>query len=639
MLQDFGANRAQSATKAIEGEIVSESENSFKTNKEEKLNNLKNVVRGISENTSEEMSREETLSQLAPLGVINEEMSENEVLAQLGSLSDEVGGISEAEKEDLIRQLEPLGQSIMDKENEEILSQLAPIGVINEEMSEDEVVAQLGSLSDEVGGISEAEKEDLIKQLEPIEKSIIEEQNKELLTQLGPLGGTTEEIHQENNETIEIKESNEVEENHEETIIEPISQTQSNIETNGDIPVEISGGTDPELLDKFKQECKAVLDENSTYFENLTNEIEDEINDLESKLSEKVKQDIMNNIQENYKDEEKLNKYINSFEEGSYEREYAELFAKYKSYLDLDGESSLSKDQKLEALISRYNSQGLEIPQEVAQIKDSKDLDELTLVDSQDKEAESRRKNIVMTQYQQDNSNESKVSIEPDSKINDIKDVELKATMSDLAKIDSAKFRVHGKLDGEIDTKVQSDIQADFESRINSLTEDLGVKPDSSINDIFNNMDKEAQRQFNGYKLGNIEPSKLTGSAKDLAIIEREAQHLKFAMNVEGKSYSASSPNEVINNLQKERAKITASEGGIAQRRNITMTEGGKSPNGNITMTEGGKSPNGNIAMTEGGKSPNGNITMTEGGKSPNGNIAMTEGGKGPNKNIDKKVV
>ena len=613
MLQDFGANRAQSATKAIEGEIVSESENSFKTNKEEKLNNLKNVVRGISENTSEEMSREETLSQLAPLGVINEEMSENEVLAQLGSLSDEVGGISEAEKEDLIRQLEPLGQSIMDKENEEILSQLAPIGVINEEMSEDEVVAQLGSLSDEVGGISEAEKEDLIKQLEPIEKSIIEEQNKELLTQLGPLGGTTEEIYEENNETIKTEESNEVEENHEETtIIEPISQTQSNIETDGDIPVEISGGTDPELLDKFKQECKAVLDENSTYFENLTNEIEDEINDLESKLSEKVKQDIMNNIQENYKDEEKLNKYINSFEEGSYEREYAELFAKYKSYLDLDGESSLSKDQKLEALI--YNSQGLEIPQEVAQIKDSKDLDELTLVYSQDKEAENRRKNIVMTQYQQDNqSNKSEATIKPDPRINDIKDVELKATMSDLAKIDSAKFRVHGKLDGEIDTKVQSYIQADFESRINSLTEDLGVKPDSSINDIFNNMDIKAQQQFNDYKLGNIEPSKLTGSAKDLAIIEREAQHLKFAMNVEGKSYSASSPNEVINNLQKERAKITASEGGIAQRRNITMTEGGKSPNGNIAMTEGGKGPK--------------------------GNIAMTEGGKGPNKNIDKKVV
>ena len=559
MLQDFGANRAQSATKAIEGEIVSESE---KENKEKRLNNLKNVVKEISEGTSSSSEVEENS---------DKEMSKDEVLAQL-----------------------------------------APLGVVNEEMSKDEVLAQLAPLGDEVGGISEEEKEDLMRQLEPLGQSIIEKQNEELLSQLAPLDATTEEIHEENNE--------------ETTIIEPISQTQNNIETNGDIPVEISGGTDPELLDKFKQECKAVLDENSTYFENLTKGIEDRLTYLEDKLSEKVKRDIMNNIQENYKDYEKLNKYINSFEEGSYEREYAELFAKYKSYLDLDGESSLSKDQKLEALISRYNSQGLEIPREVAQIKDSKDLDELTLVDSQDKEAESRRKNIVMTQYQQDNSNESKVSIEPDSKINYIKDVELKATMSDLAKIDSAKFRVHGELDGEIDTKVQSYIQADFESRINSLTENLGIEPNSSINKIFNNMDIKAQQQFNDYKLGNIEPSKLEGSAKDLAILEKEAQHLKFAMNVEGKSYSASSPNEVINNLQKERAKITASEGGIAQRRNITMTEGGKSPNGNITMTEGGKSPNGNIAMTEGGKSPK-------------GNIAMTEGGKGPNKNIDKKVV
>ena len=79
-----------------------------------------------------------------------------------------------------------------------------------------------------------------------------------------------------------------------------------------------------------------------------------------------------------------------------------------------------------------------------------------------------------------------------------------------------------------------------------------------------------------------IKPNELEGSAKDLAILEKEAEHLsriklasdrlQFDMSVNGSSYSASSSNEVINNLQKERDKITVSEGGKAQRDNIQIT-------------------------------------------------------------------
>ena len=482
-----------------------------------------------------------------------------------------------------------------------------------------------------VGGDSSAETRDYIDKLKNVvanvtkkseDKNATETKSKdenviETEKEIDNITENTEKMYEENNETTKIEESNEVEENSEETtIIEQSSQTQDNIENNGDIPVEIGGGTDPELLDKFKQECKAILDKDNKIFDDLISEIEKKIDDLEPKLSDKVKQDIMNNIQENYKDDEKLEKYINSFEEGSYERQYAETFANFRAYLDLDEESSLSKDQKLEALISRYNSQGLEIPQEVSKMKDSKDLDRLTLVNSQDeetenrrknivmnnyqqdKEAENRRKNIIMTNYQQDNqanlkSYSNEASIKPDPRINDIKDVELKATMSDLAKIDSTKFRVHGKLEGEIDTKAQSDIQADFETRINSLSENLGIEP-SSINKIFNSMDEKAQRQFNDYKLGKIKPSELNGSAKDLAIVEREAEHLskirmasdrlQFDMSVNGSNYIASSSNEVINNLQREREKITITEGGRTQGRNITMTEDGKNPKRNISI-------------------------------------------------------
>lgn len=403
---------------------------------------------------------------------------------------------------------------------------------------------------------------------------------------------THEETYSENNERTVVEEAPIVEEeNKEETIIEQSSQSPNDIEVSENVPIEAIEGTDSdELLDKFKREFKAILDKDNTIFDELINEIEKEIDSLEPKLSDKVKQDIMNNIQENYKDDEKVKQYVNSFEEGSYERQYAEALANFRAYLDLDEESSLSKDQKLEALISRYNSQGLEIPQEVSQIKDSKELDKLTLANKgqkdEDDQYEKNRRNIVMTRYQQDNqanlqSDKNEASIKPDPRINDIKDVELKATMSDLAKIDPSRFRVHAKLDGEIDTKIQSDIQADFESRINSLSENLGIEP-SSINNIFNSMDKKAQQQFNDYKAGNIKPNELEGSAKDLAILEKEAEHLsriklasdrlQFDMSVNGSSYSASSSNEVINNLQKERDKITVSEGGKAQRDNIQIT-------------------------------------------------------------------
>ena len=377
---------------------------------------------------------------------------------------------------------------------------------------------------------SEAKETDITENKETIENSEINQQTHE----------NTETITENNNEKLEIEEQTQVENTENiETINTDSVDTSS--ENGKIVPIVADGGTDPELLDKFKQEFKAVLSDNKEIIDELANEAEKEIDSLEDKLDEKTKNDILNTIQDNYKDDKKVNDYINSFSDGSVERQYAEAVAKLRTYLDLDEESNLSKEEKLDMLISKYNSKGLNIPQELSKVKDEEYIDRLTIANKE----ENKGQDIISSNTQQKDElfveeirlpdevvePVSKVDVRPDEKINKIKDVNLRELMKDLANINPVKYRIKGELDGNIENKLQSEIETDFEANIKSLTEKVGKEP-KNLQEIYESMNRKAQQQFIDYKKGKIPPEELEGSAKDLAIIERQAKYLKFKMQV-----------------------------------------------------------------------------------------------------------
>ena len=137
------------------------------------------------------------------------------------------------------------------------------------------------------------------------------------------------------------------------------------------------GNVDADTLERFKQEFKAILNDDQKELDDWADEVQQKMDSLEDKLSEEDKDNIIDTIQANWDDDEKIQEFVGSFKKGTPERDYAEAVADLRAYMDLDDESKMSKQDKLKALISAYNAKGMEIPKELANITDEKEFDKL----------------------------------------------------------------------------------------------------------------------------------------------------------------------------------------------------------------------------------------------------------------------
>lgn len=274
--------------------------------------------------------------------------------------------------------------------------------------------------------------------------------------------------------------------------------------SKGEIIVGAYGNINQDLLDKFKTEFKAILNNDKSTLEQWAEEVQKKMDALENKLSTETKNNIIDTIQANWKDSDKVRDFINSFEKGTNERAYAESVAELGAYIDIDDEGKVSTAEKLEALINAYGAQGLKVTGDFTKLDESQ-LDKLSF------------------------GNNSSGDVE-NAKIDNIKTISLRQTMRDLSALDPKKFKIKGELEGQIQTQIEED----FTARLEEVTSKMGRTP-RGLQDIYDNMDKKSQEQFKNYKNAQrrgraFDVNSLDASARDLAIIEREARHLGFEM-------------------------------------------------------------------------------------------------------------
>ena len=328
------------------------------------------------------------------------------------------------------------------------------------------------------------------------------------------------------------------------------SQSSNKNITNSSSTTKVSGTMDPDLIQSLKDELKLHLGNDKKAQDDFRRELKNNFYRLRDDVGSKDKRlDIESHISSlDLSKPEELEKYLNSFEKGSKERDFADAFAKYWNLSNIGEKEDENNDNSLRDLLNYYKAQGLEISDEVYKITESKEVENV-IVNNNHSGLDNRPQVSVAS-----NENvEPKINVTPDKQIDKIKDINLKATMKDLAQIDPAKYRVNGKLEGDI----QNEIEEQFTSKIEEFTQKMGREP-AGIEDIKRNMSVKARKQFDEYKAGTIKPSDLEGDAKDLAILEKEAKHLGYAMSVnDGPVKMASSSSQVIQELSKtKREKI-----------------------------------------------------------------------------------
>lgn len=380
---------------------------------------------------------------------------------------------------------------------------------------------------------------------------------------LNRLNNTVKNIGQ--SDSVQKEDNDKVDDDKIETIEEVTEENAEVIEEP--IPVIVNNGVDSELLNRFKENFKAILNDDKQTLRSWADEIQKKMDPLEKKLDDKTQYSIMDGVIDRWGDDKKVDDFIKSFKEGSDERKYAEAVREMQAYSDIDDESIANKEDSLKTLIAEYNAKGLKIPEELANGNNQTQIDRLQAVPSStmgsnrvEQVVEDKSKtneNIVKDDY-----NDSVVNIEPDKEIQNLKDDNTREMMEGLAEIDPITFRVNGKLEGDVLTEVQED----FEARINEITKKMGREP-QGIKDIYDNMDKKAQKQFAQYKSQKLNPRDLEGDAKNLAIIERQAKHLGFEMSTKttfkystdgGPEKTANSAEAVILDLNKAREEREA---------------------------------------------------------------------------------
>jgi len=359
---------------------------------------------------------------------------------------------------------------------------------------------------------------------------------------------TTEEHKTETTEEQRTEITEEHHEETEETIEEIEKASEAAKEPKDAIPVPMEENTDPELLDKFKEEARAILTEDKATLKDWSVEIQEKLDALEGKLDEKTKNEIIENIHDEGKTDQQAQEYIKSLKKGSLEREYAEINGQLRAYMKLDDETNISNQEKMEALISAYNAQGLEIPKEIAELKNPSRLEDLQpttkatekpeIVETNATAGTTRTENAVKDATMESHPTEEKpkeeaLEIETKQKgAVSLKDTAVKRAQETLLKLGT---RVED----------ETELQSDFQARYEEIASKIDVK-EPTMNDIINALPPDARKEYEDYKRGRLELSAMKErSAVNALALEQEADAIRRIVNEaerEGFSMEVGSP-------------------------------------------------------------------------------------------------
>lgn len=251
--------------------------------------------------------------------------------------------------------------------------------------------------------------------------------------------------------------------------------------------------------------------------------------------------EIDSQIDSKFNNPEELKEYINSFTEGSNERRYAEAYAKLSAVMaantsdtDMNGkvEAVMNTNDALDTKKIRMtnNEVGNTVkPTGTSNVSSNEKADASSGIHTAGSARTMQAVNEAMNTESRSTTETTEPSVEmnTDPAIEDIKNDQLREMMIDLSEIDPIKYRVKGKSENEITAEIQEEFEATFEH----FTEKMGRTPEG-LNDIYKNMDAEAQKQFAAYRRQEIDAKDLRGDARALATLQIQASHLGFDMSV-----------------------------------------------------------------------------------------------------------
>lgn len=343
----------------------------------------------------------------------------------------------------------------------------------------------------------------------------------------------------------------------------------------GNIPVGVAAGADPELMQKFKSEMKAILDDDKTTIDAWFKEVQDKWDSFDGKIDKELEDKVTDIIQANWNDDQKLQDYYNSLEDGTMEKDYAKTLLDLRAIMNISDESDLSKEEKIKALIDSYNAQGLEIPEEVANMRDSSELDNLVAVEGGQRAQETQSTEVNQSAQGNEMSETDDVDVQDNGKVINIGDIAEK-------RLNKAREQIQADLNLDIGEDLTSDIDTQImthlAANVNRLSHKLNIK-NPTIEDVRNSLsgkDREIYDRYmkNGGK--DIPYDSLNEDVKDavtfakgqdfLKEVKRTARLLNFEASERGNP-TVSGANSRVTGVFEDGTTIntTISDAGVAR--------------------------------------------------------------------------
>ena len=338
---------------------------------------------------------------------------------------------------------------------------------------------------------------------------------------------TTEEEH----ETETIKE-----EIHEEIETENIEQKKDEKESSkkSEAPSAVISDAKTDDLKEMKDMIKAAISDNKARLDELRTETKNQLNELKSSLDNKTTDDIERKINSTWDKPEELGKYIKGLPEGSDERKYAELYARFNSLMAIDDD--MSKEEKIEIITTLDKAKGIELSErfEKKVAEDSSQLDNLHVTSKSVENRTPTETNVTEIKPEEGVKEET---IETEAKVTGVtslKDEAIKRAQDILLKLG-------------VKAEDELEIQSDFQTRYDATASEIGIK-EPTMEDIVKSLSPAAQREYRDYTSGKLglDAVKNTDALNAIALereadairkIQNEAQKEGFEMNVENTEY------------------------------------------------------------------------------------------------------
>ena len=325
-------------------------------------------------------------------------------------------------------------------------------------------------------------------QLDEVVSSVSNEDNQET----SKTTKTNETVEETTEITQKTKKTSETSEESEKTVANG-TLTESDGLNEGDLVgsifVPMAGGASPELLEKFKQAFKAILNDDKDTINDWIKEAQAKRDSFDGKIDKDTESRISNFIQDNWNNDKKLQEYYNGLKDGSIEKDYTKALLDLRAASQLSDESDLSKEEKIKALMDSFAKQGLEVPPEALKFTDATQVDKLQ--PKSEVKAEVKEPEVI-----------------------DIKPGSFRRVREALLKLG-------------VEVEDENELKTQFEAKMEEISGKFDTE-EPSMQDIINGMSSHDRRIYEDYirnrNNGNFDNSKLEGDALDAAMLYEAAQ-------------------------------------------------------------------------------------------------------------------